>query len=306
MAKRVYVVKEIDKRLRRSSELVTPIAIGGGTVLATERHALDGPEHTEATETNQKLATAGHSGLLLPLSGDIDDALRGDGTWGALGDFVTVDDGGKETVSTVAASGATEALDLGAGNVHDLTLTADCTITLTGATAGVACSMLILLRQDGTGGWLVTWPGSVSWPDATPPVLATDPNAVDVVSLVTLDGGTTWYGAYQGAGVVDHGTLTGLTDDDHTQYLKETDVAAKGDLYAASANDTVGVLTAGSNGQVLTVDLTQSLGVKWATPAASANAVGPILIADTPAGSPLVFADLLQNEAGADLLYEEP
>lgn len=36
------------------------------------------------------------------------------------------------------------------------------------------------------------------------------------------------------------------------------------------------------------------------------NAVGPILIIDTPAGSPLVFADLLQNEAGTDLLYEEP
>ena len=28
-----------------------------------------------------------------------------------------------------------------------------------------------------------------------------------------------------------------------------------------------------------------------------------ILVADTPAGSPLVFADLLQNEAGTDLLY---
>jgi hypothetical protein len=36
------------------------------------------------------------------------------------------------------------------------------------------------------------------------------------------------------------------------------------------------------------------------------NAVGPILISDTPAGSPLVFADLLQTEAGDDLLYEEP
>ncbi len=36
-------------------------------------------------------------------------------------------------------------------------------------------------------------------------------------------------------------------------------------------------------------------------PAVSAS--GEILITDTPAGSPLIFADLLQNEAGTDLLY---
>ena len=33
--------------------------------------------------------------------------------------------------------------------------------------------------------------------------------------------------------------------------------------------------------------------------------IGPILIEDTPAGSPLVFADLLQNEEGDDLLYAD-
>ena len=32
---------------------------------------------------------------------------------------------------------------------------------------------------------------------------------------------------------------------------------------------------------------------------------GPILITDTPAGSPLVFADLLQDEDGTDLLYAD-
>ncbi len=59
----------------------------------------------------------------------------------------------------MAASGSTETLDLATGNVHDVTLTANCTLTLTGATAGVACDMAILLRQDGTGSWTVTWPG---------------------------------------------------------------------------------------------------------------------------------------------------
>ncbi len=31
-----------------------------------------------------------------------------------------------------------------------------------------------------------------------------------------------------------------------------------------------------------------------------------ILVTDTPAGSPLIFADLLQNEAGTDLIYSDP
>lgn len=36
-----------------------------------------------------------------------------------------------------------------------------------------------------------------------------------------------------------------------------------------------------------------------------AGLVGPILVADIPAGSPLVFADLLQNDDGDDLLYAD-
>jgi hypothetical protein len=38
---------------------------------------------------------------------------------------------------------------------------------------------------------------------------------------------------------------------------------------------------------------------------ATVPAGGEILVSDTPAGSPLVFADLLQNEAGTDLLYSD-
>jgi len=34
--------------------------------------------------------------------------------------------------------------------------------------------------------------------------------------------------------------------------------------------------------------------------------VGELLISDTPAGSPLVFGDILQNEAGTALLYADP
>lgn len=43
-----------------------------------------------------------------------------------------------------------------------------------------------------------------------------------------------------------------------------TQLNAKGDMIVASANDTAGLLTVGSNNQVLTADSTQALGVKWA------------------------------------------
>ncbi len=56
-------------------------------------------------------------------------------------------------------------------------------------------------------------------------------------------------------------------------------------------------------------------GVEWVTPTAADNprwepvttngTDGVILITDTSAGSPLVFADLLQNEDEDDLLYQD-
>jgi hypothetical protein len=112
--------------------------------------------------------------------------------------YALTTDGEQHVINVVAASGSTETLDLGDGNVHDVTLTDDCTLTLTGATNGVECQMRILLRQGASPPHLVTWPAAVEWVGNVAPTLQTALNSWDWVSLVTLDGGTTWYGQHAG------------------------------------------------------------------------------------------------------------
>lgn len=61
-----------------------------------------------------------------------------------------------------------------------------------------------------------------------------------------------------GAGVTDHGALTGLTDDDHPQYVLRSILTTRGDLFrrGASAIERVAL---GTTGQVLTSDGTDAV-----------------------------------------------
>jgi hypothetical protein len=59
---------------------------------------------------------------------------------------------------------------------------------------------------------------------------------------------------------------TQITAIDLSTALLKTDFAAKGDLLSASANDTLSILSVGSNGTVLTANSATASGLAWTTP----------------------------------------
>lgn len=104
-----------------------------------------------------------------------------------------------ETVVT-ANSGAAYVVNLANGNVYELTLTASpVSISFTNPPAtGKAGSVTLILIQDSTGSRTITWPASVKWSNASAPTLTTTANAVDIIQLLTTNGGTTWQGFLAG------------------------------------------------------------------------------------------------------------
>jgi hypothetical protein len=108
--------------------------------------------------------------------------------------------GGREKLSVLSNAGAAPIINLADGNVHMVTLTASISnVSITGAINGVACSVSIYLKQDTTGGRVITWPATIKWPGGIAPTLTATANAIDLIVLETLDGGATWFGALAGA-----------------------------------------------------------------------------------------------------------
>lgn len=102
----------------------------------------------------------------------------------------------RETVTANAAATGTVTLDLGTANVFDLTLTGATTLVFSNPPAtGLAFSLTLVVKQDATGSRTLSYPASVKWSDGITPVLATAANKVDVITFITVDGGTTYYGA---------------------------------------------------------------------------------------------------------------
>ena len=93
---------------------------------------------------------------------------------------------------------AANAVDLALGNVQTKTISGAQTLTFSNPPAsGLAGSFTLILTNGGSAA--VTFPSSVDWPAATAPTLTT--SGVDVLTFVTIDGGTIWYGIASGIGM---------------------------------------------------------------------------------------------------------
>lgn len=152
------------------------------------------------------VAGAGSGDFSGPASSTDNAVVRFDGTGGKTGQDsgITVSDSDEvdgarmrdytEVVASVSSSSNTTTLNLNNARVFTTTLTENTTIAFSNVPADNATSITIVFTQDGTGGRTVSWPASVEWAGGSAPTITSSANAVDVVTLMTPDQGTTWYG----------------------------------------------------------------------------------------------------------------
>lgn len=98
-----------------------------------------------------------------------------------------------ESVGTIAAN--VLALNLANGNHFAVALNANITtFTVTGvAASGKATALVLYFTADGTPRTIV-WPGTTKWPAGSAPTMTSTNTKIDVITLITIDGGTTWLG----------------------------------------------------------------------------------------------------------------
>jgi len=97
-----------------------------------------------------------------------------------------------------SSSGGVLTLNIELGDYFNVALTEDVTtLNLNNPSiSGRNCTIVFLAKQDGTGGWVITWPASVKWERDTgsSPSQSLTANAQDIYQFTTIDGGTTWQG----------------------------------------------------------------------------------------------------------------
>lgn len=103
-----------------------------------------------------------------------------------------------ETRTAPTISGGALTLDCSLGTYFKVALNAACTVTISNAPAsGRALGITVIFTADGTLR-AITWPGSVVWAGGVAPTMTSTNNKRDIITLVTEDGGTTWFGIVVG------------------------------------------------------------------------------------------------------------
>ena len=104
-----------------------------------------------------------------------------------------------ETKTSPSSAAGVLILDISLGNVFEVTLTENVTtLTLSNpASSGKSCSFTLILTQDNPAR-TISWPASVKWNLGTAPTITTV-SAIYILTFVTIDEGTIWYGFLSGS-----------------------------------------------------------------------------------------------------------
>jgi len=91
---------------------------------------------------------------------------------------------------------ATLSINASLVNSYRATLTANTTsfAIINVPPAGFVYTLTLFLTQDGTGNRTMVWPTGTKWSGGLAPTLTVTPGKTDIITLMTPDGGTTWYG----------------------------------------------------------------------------------------------------------------
>lgn len=156
----------------------TTNALGGNLILYGQSHA------TKANDIEFRATTTTQLGY--------DDSAS---TWDFANNEasqITLKDYAEKVNAIGGSGGGTQDFDLTLGNVASVTVdTSANTFTFSNPSAsGTTCSLTLIITNGGSQ--TVNWPAAVDWAGGTAPTLTA--SGRDVISFITIDGGTIWYG----------------------------------------------------------------------------------------------------------------
>jgi hypothetical protein len=108
-----------------------------------------------------------------------------------IADGSMVNRGGSHSITTIAATGATETLNTSQSPVFDVTMDQNCTFTFSNITAtGTFHEWIVILR----GSFTPTWPAAVKWSGGSAPTHTT----LSVYTFFSVNGGSYIFGHQAG------------------------------------------------------------------------------------------------------------
>lgn len=92
-------------------------------------------------------------------------------------------------------------IDVAVSNVQELVLQSSTVLSFQVPTlsTNVVWSLTLIIKQNNTGGYQLTWPNNVVWSSGIKPFISISPNAMDVYTFLSADGGISWLGFVAGS-----------------------------------------------------------------------------------------------------------